>query len=202
MIKVFKTISLTLISFVFACAVISSLPVVNYFQLKNSPGLDKKADQEKLVQVALPKKPPPKPKPKPRQNRKQNLKQNLANKLQSGRLSQGLRGAGGRGDLFGLGGGAGPMGDDQARADVDAKLIRQVAPAYPGKAKKYGVRGTVKVLITVGTDGSVVDVEFLETPGDYGFKEVIKEALEKWKYKPAMAGGVPVEQKIEQPFQF
>lgn len=64
-----------------------------------------------------------------------------------------------------------------AAAQQEAKPIRTVTagllcgkatslprPAYPKKAKKAGISGTVKVRVIVGTDGKVETAEALEGP--------------------------------------
>ena len=73
----------------------------------------------------------------------------------------------------------------------------------PKEAEKAGVRGLVRCILTIGEDGSVVDVEILEVPGkNLGFEEAVREAARKARFKPAMVGGIPVRQRFEQGYQF
>jgi TonB family protein len=60
----------------------------------------------------------------------------------------------------------------------------------------------VRCLLTIGEDGRVADVQFLEVPGNFGFEDAVREAVKEWRYKPAMVSGVAVRQRIEQPFKF
>ncbi|MEO7426350.1 MAG: energy transducer TonB [Fibrobacteria bacterium] len=90
----------------------------------------------------------------------------------------------------------------EGETDEDARPLNQVAPRKPKKAEASGAGGLVRCLLTVGEDGRVVDVQFLEVPGDYGFEDAVREALKEWRYKPAQVAGLAVRQKIEQPFRF
>jgi protein TonB len=112
----------------------------------------------------------------------------------------------------GSGGAAGapvPQGDlkqvsyEEGEVDVEARPLSQTAPKRPKKAEAAGVSGLVRCLLTIGEDGRVVDVQFLEVPpGNYGFEEAVREAVATWRYQPARVGGVAVRLKIEQPFKF
>jgi protein TonB len=90
----------------------------------------------------------------------------------------------------------------EGETDEDARLISQIAPRKPRKAEAAGAGGLVRCLITVGEDGRVADIRFLEVPGAYGYEEAVREAVKEWRYKPAMVSGMAVRQKIEQPFRF
>ncbi len=170
----------------------------------SSPGkFSKNKEEVKIMELKSPTKPPPRPEPRPQQARPQSKADPLQAANQSMDWAGALGSAGGRGAVWALAGNAAAMGGSSAGSpDQDARPLVQAPPGYPEKARKYGIRGLVRVVLTVGLDGSVKSVEFLETPGDYGFEEAVREALSKWRYEPAMAGGVPVEQRIEQPFQF
>ncbi len=170
----------------------------------SSPGkFTKNKEEVKLLELKAPSKPPPRPQTRPQPSRPQTKSDPLQSVSQNFDWAGSLGSAGGRGAVWGIGGTGSAMGGKSAGSpDQDARPLFQAPPAYPDKAKKYGIKGEVRVVLTVGLDGGVKSVEFLETPGDYGFEEAIREAVSKWRYEPAMAGGVPVEQRIEQPFRF
>lgn len=113
-------------------------------------------------------------------------------------------GSGGGGVAIAGGPGAGneQQSYQEGETDADATPLRQVPPAYPEEARKAGISGTVRSLLTIDENGSVVNVQILESPGNYGFEASIREAVAKWRYKPAEVNGIPVRQKVEQPFQF
>ena len=60
------------------------------------------------------------------------------------------------------------------------KLIKKVDPVYPDLARKMNMTGTVKVEITIGTDGSVKDVKTLG--GNPVLVQAVEEAVKQWKY--------------------
>jgi protein TonB len=92
---------------------------------------------------------------------------------------------------------------EEGEVDVEARPISQTPPKRPKKAEAAGVSGLVRCLLTIGEDGKVADVQFLEVPpGNYGFEEAVREAVSTWRYQPAKVGGVAVRLKIEQPFKF
>lgn len=91
----------------------------------------------------------------------------------------------------------------EGETDEDARPLAQPAPRKPRKAEAAGAGGLVRCLLTVGEDGRVAEVRFLEVPpGDYGYEEAVREAVREWRYQPAKVAGVAVRQKIEQPFKF
>jgi len=48
--------------------------------------------------------------------------------------------------------------------------------------------------IVVRKDGSVGDITVVRTPGeDLGFEQAAMAAVQRWKYKPAMKDGKPVD---------
>ena len=60
------------------------------------------------------------------------------------------------------------------------KLIKKVDPVYPDLARKMNMTGTVKVEVTIGTDGSVKDVKTLG--GNPVLVQAVEEAVKQWKY--------------------
>jgi TonB family protein len=60
------------------------------------------------------------------------------------------------------------------------RLLKKVIPAYPEILKKMNVSGTVKVHVTVATDGSVKDVEV--KGGNAIFIDSVAAAVRNWKF--------------------
>lgn len=169
--------------------------------LRSSPAIVNR-QEVKTVQMKM-------ERPKPKEQRRsrpqpQNRQQNpLPSASQSLDWLGSLGSAGGRGAAWSLAGNMDALSSGTDAHDVDPRLLFSVPPKYPDKARKYGVTGRVRTLLTIGVDGSVTDIQFLEIPdGDYGFREAVTEAVQKWRFEPAKAGGVPVPAKMEQPFQF
>jgi protein TonB len=69
----------------------------------------------------------------------------------------------------------------------------QVLPDYPALARKAGVQGRMVLEAVVQTDGSVGDVQVLQSPGSHlGFEEAAVQAVRQWRYRPGMQNGRPV----------
>jgi TonB family protein len=75
-------------------------------------------------------------------------------------------------------------------------------PQYPLSAARAGVQGSVLISVTVGPDGNALWVGVLESNPPGIFDEASLEAVSKWKFKPALADGVPVESTGEQRIEF
>jgi protein TonB len=70
--------------------------------------------------------------------------------------------------------------------------------SYPAAEHKAGIEGTVVLEITVGADGSVRDAQVIQSSGNGELDRVAAVcAKAKWRYKPAMKDGVPVEAHIQ-----
>ncbi len=75
--------------------------------------------------------------------------------------------------------------------------IVRVEPIYPQIANSQIMEGSVTLSYTVTSSGTVTDVEIVERfPKDISiFDEASIEALQKWKYVPAVIDGKPAEVK-------
>ncbi|MBV9183760.1 MAG: energy transducer TonB [Acidobacteria bacterium] len=65
-------------------------------------------------------------------------------------------------------------------AEQDRKLIKKVDPEYPAIAKKLSLQGTVRVEITIATEGTVKSVVTLG--GNPILVQAVEEAVKQWKY--------------------
>ena len=71
-----------------------------------------------------------------------------------------------------------------------------VAPRYPRSAQRRNITGWADVSFKVGTDGSVGDVEVLDSsPGDV-FDSASVEAIGQWRFEPPLENNVPVERRV------
>ncbi|MDO3381007.1 energy transducer TonB [Gilvimarinus algae] len=76
--------------------------------------------------------------------------------------------------------------------------IVKVAPQYPRRAAQRGIEGFVTVEFTVTINGSTKDVEVIEAITKDGdpttmFNSAAIRAAEKFKYKPRVVDGTPIE---------
>lgn len=67
------------------------------------------------------------------------------------------------------------------------------APRYPVEAARQGIDGSVVLLVTIGADGGVREVEVEKSTPTGVFDAAAVEAARKWKFTPEMRDGQPVE---------
>ena len=77
-------------------------------------------------------------------------------------------------------------------SDGEYLPIVKVAPVYPSRALSRGLEGYVIVQFTVTQTGAVKDVFVVESTSSL-FERAAVEAAYKFKYKPRVIDGVPVE---------
>lgn len=69
-----------------------------------------------------------------------------------------------------------------------------VKPIYPDLARKAKIEGLVILQIIVRKDGTVGNITVLRAPSArLGFEESAVDAVKRWRYKPAMQSGRPVD---------
>ena len=84
-------------------------------------------------------------------------------------------------------------GLDGAGAEGEYLPIVKVQPVYPQRALQRGIEGWVLVEFTVTASGSVRDPRVVDAdPADI-FDRAAMKAAEKFRYKPRVIGGKPVE---------
>jgi TonB family protein len=70
-------------------------------------------------------------------------------------------------------------------------ILYSVPPVYPDVAKIHHVSGKVTMQITLRKDGSVTDVKVLDGP--LLLRDAAVESARKWRFKPVLIMGDPVE---------
>ena len=80
------------------------------------------------------------------------------------------------------------------RTSVEAVPIDHPSPLYPSEARNQHVEGLVKVSATVGTDGVPRGLKLVS--GSPLLAQAAMEAISRWRYVPAVSGGLPVESHI------
>ncbi len=76
-------------------------------------------------------------------------------------------------------------------AMAEHALLRRVEPEYPDAAREQRVSGPVVLDLRIGTDGSVDDVQVVSGPALLA--QASTDAVRKWKFKPEVVNGSPVE---------
>ncbi len=108
-----------------------------------------------------------------------------------GGVGPGHGGGYGIGDLGGLGG-VYSVGGAVSRPIV----LSKVDPEYSEDARKARFSGTVTLEVVVDTEGRVRGIKVVKSLG-MGLDEKAVEAVSKWKFKPGMKGGQPVNVRAE-----
>lgn len=73
----------------------------------------------------------------------------------------------------------------------EADLIRKVQPVYPPLAKSARIQGIVEFKATISKEGNIEDLQLMR--GHPLLVKAAKEAILKWKYRPTLLNGQPVE---------
>lgn len=91
---------------------------------------------------------------------------------------------------------------EPGQAEKDPELTQASDPIMPRQALEKGISGSFVATFVVNAQGRTENIQITGSPSGYGFEDAIKKSLQKRRYSPAMAGGVPVPMKIRQPFDF
>ncbi|HEY6925027.1 MAG TPA: TonB family protein [Steroidobacteraceae bacterium] len=75
------------------------------------------------------------------------------------------------------------------------ELTHYVAPEFPFSARTRAVSGWVDVQFIVKTDGSVADIAVIRAEPAGLFEESATEAVHKWRYRPILRDGQPINQR-------
>jgi TonB family protein len=77
---------------------------------------------------------------------------------------------------------------------IPPRVLAKVEPAYPREARKAKISGTVLLSLVVGSDGVARDIEVVRHL-DPGFDKSAVNAVQGWKFQPAVKDGAPVSVK-------
>ena len=81
-----------------------------------------------------------------------------------------------------------------AMTDGEAIPMVIIQPMYPRKAAMEGIEGWVRFEFTVSPDGSPKDIRVIDAEPKRVFERDARKAIYKWKFKPKVVDGKPVEQ--------
>ncbi len=88
-----------------------------------------------------------------------------------------------------------------AMDDEVIPLVR-IPPRYPRSASRRGVEGVVTVSFTITKDGQVIDPVVISANPENIFDSAALKAILKWKFKPKVVDGKPVERQATQEIEF
>lgn len=98
--------------------------------------------------------------------------------------------------------GMGNMLSGYGFGDSDVIPLVQVEPKYPSQALSRKIEGYVVVRLNVNKEGSVSDVEVVDSDPKGVFEREAIRAAWRYKFKPKLVDGKPVEQVATLPFEF
>jgi len=81
------------------------------------------------------------------------------------------------------------------------QVTKQIPAHYPESELDARHEATVVLLVTIGRDGTVTDVDVAESAGT-AFDDAAVQALGAWRFAPALRDGQPVPSRIRVPFRF
>lgn len=71
-------------------------------------------------------------------------------------------------------------------------VTKRVQPVYPEEARLAGIEGKVVLKVVIQFDGTIGDIEVLESSGRDDFDQAAIECVRQWEFKPAMQSGIRV----------
>jgi protein TonB len=89
-----------------------------------------------------------------------------------------------------------------AMFDGDIIPLQRIPPQYPRDAARNGITGWVQLEVLVNPDGTVRSARVLESKPKGLFEAAAMQAVLRWKFKPKVVNGQPVEQKGAQKIEF
>lgn len=98
--------------------------------------------------------------------------------------------------------GMGNMLSGYGFGDSDVIPLVQVEPKYPSQALARKIEGYVVVRLQVTKEGTVSDVEVIDANPKGVFEREAIRAAWRYKFKPKLVDGSPVEQVATLPFEF
>jgi protein TonB len=87
------------------------------------------------------------------------------------------------------------------QVDREPQVASEVKIPYPEEARRAGIEGTVTLSITVDPDGKVVAAKIVAGPG-YGLNEAARDAIRRFRFKPAIKGGEAVSTEMKYSYTF
>lgn len=87
------------------------------------------------------------------------------------------------------------------QVDSEPRVLSEVKIPYPEEARRAGIEGTVTLSITIDTEGKVVAAKVVSGPG-YGLNEAAREAIKRFRFKPATKGGEAVSTEMKYAYTF
>lgn len=78
-------------------------------------------------------------------------------------------------------------------ASADPRFAREFQPDYPAGERRLGNEGRVEIRVLIGVDGRVKQVERVSAASEAFWLATQRQALGRWRFRPATRDGVPIE---------
>ena len=78
-------------------------------------------------------------------------------------------------------------------AELDPRFAGELQPPYPPGEIRDQREGTVRIRVTIGPDGRVKAVARVQATNDAFWAAAERQALNRWRFRPATVDGRPVE---------
>ena len=89
-----------------------------------------------------------------------------------------------------------------ASGDSPVGILSQTRPAYPRDALQRGQEGWVKVSFTITEQGRIENPAIVSSRPRQIFDQAALEAIAKWRFRPKMVNGKPVQTNAIQEIRF
>lgn len=81
-------------------------------------------------------------------------------------------------------------------------VTKRVQPVYPEEARLAGIEGEIVLKVVIQFDGTIGDIEVLESSGRDDFDQAAIECVRQWEFKPAMQSGIRVTMAVRMTIMF
>jgi len=98
--------------------------------------------------------------------------------------------------------GAGSHGAPGTGPGTLAHYLSDPKPDYPELARQMRQQGVVELSVVVDAAGSVAEVSISRSSGYPMLDQAAVQAVRRWRFEPARAGGLPVPSKVQVPVRF
>jgi protein TonB len=86
--------------------------------------------------------------------------------------------------------------------DEEPDYLSNPAPIYPEAAREQGEEGVITLDVIVGTDGCAETVKVVAGTGYYLLDDSAREAVQHYRFRPAMLDGIKVRSHVKVPIRF
>ncbi len=95
-----------------------------------------------------------------------------------------------------------PVESPEPKVETDVVPTYRSKPKYPPRAMRAGVKGIVTVEFTITTKGKVTEPVIIKSNPPRIFDKSVLKAIKRWKFKPKLVDGKPVERRARQDIKF